>query len=539
MTRQAIVGLFTILALLGLFAIFFVLTNVGPQGRYKIAVHFKSAAGLHKGALVYESGVVVGLVDSTVLRPDDFSVDVYLAINNNVDIPRTAKFLIQAPLTGDSSLEIVPPPHEDQPAGHAAPTNAPRAVAILPHEPLLGPQEPQGTNPATIQDLLDQGQGEVRRLDVMLAQLEQREPALLNTMQSALTNANDISITLNSELHHLTRKVDTLTDTMQVALTKGSANINDLTTQLDVTVRRNSGKVDSLLASLDSSAQSLNATATAVQRLAQNPQVSANLVETTRGLAQTATTIASIAGDFHNITGNPQTQAQLRDTMANVDAATQKLNSILARLGGKSSVYGVDRGATPAPVGSPGPGGRGPGAPAGPNSSANAPADQAEVKSAQSALGGLVRNLVAVQVRISEMDAQTSTVNNSPLLTPNRGPSTDFNLIVPAHAGTYLFTGANDIGGPASSWNFFGMTTVRPHLLAGGGVLYSRLGARVLLTPRGPVGLGFEGRLYDLRRPTLDTYANLRLGDGLTIFGGERNVLQQSRRTTFGLQYQF
>ena len=62
MNRQAIVGLFTILALLGLFGVFFVLTNVGTQGRYKIAVHFKSAAGLHKGALVYESGVVVGML---------------------------------------------------------------------------------------------------------------------------------------------------------------------------------------------------------------------------------------------------------------------------------------------------------------------------------------------------------------------------------------------------------------------------------------------------------------------------------------------
>jgi ABC-type transporter Mla subunit MlaD len=538
MNRQAIVGLFTILALIGLFGVFFVLTNVGTQGRYKIAVHFKSAAGLHKGALVYESGVVVGLVDSTVLRPDDFSVDVYLAINNNVDIPRNARFLIQAPLTGDSSLEIVPEAQAEQPAGRASPTNAPKAVAILPHEPLLGPQEPQGTNPATIQDLLDQGQGEVKRLDKMLAELEQREPALLNTMQSALNNANDISISLNSEVHHLTGKIDTLTDTMQVALTKGSANINDLTSQLDLTVRRNSGKVDSLLASLDSSAQSLNATATAVQRLAQNPQVSANLIETTRGLAQTATTIASIAGDFHNITGNPQTQAQLRDTMANVDAATQKLNSILARLGGKSSVYGVDRGATPAPVGSPQPGGRGPGpgAPAGPNSSGNATAVQADIKST---LGGLVRNLVSVQVRLSEMNAQNPTVNNSPLLTPDRGPSTDINLIIPPHGATYLFTGVNDIGGPASTWNFAGMTTVRPHLMAGAGVLYSRLGVRMLLTPAGKVGLGFESRTYDPRRPTTDAYANLRLGDGLTIFGGERDVLRDGRRATFGLQYQF
>src|SRR6202049_2117021 len=108
MNRQAIVGLFTIAALLGLFGFFLVLANVGPQGRYKIGVHFKSAAGLHKGALVYESGVVVGVIDQTNLSPEDFTVEVVMAINNNVDVPRNARFIIQAPLTGDADLEIVP-----------------------------------------------------------------------------------------------------------------------------------------------------------------------------------------------------------------------------------------------------------------------------------------------------------------------------------------------------------------------------------------------------------------------------------------------
>ena len=70
MNRQALVGIFTIVALVGLFGVFLVLANVGTQGRYKIGVHFKSAAGLHKGALVYESGVVVGVVDQTNLLPE-------------------------------------------------------------------------------------------------------------------------------------------------------------------------------------------------------------------------------------------------------------------------------------------------------------------------------------------------------------------------------------------------------------------------------------------------------------------------------------
>lgn len=530
MNRQEFVGLFTIIALAGLVAIFVVLANVGTQGRYKIGVHFKSAAGLHKGALVYESGVVVGIVDRTELLPDDFTVDVILAIDNNVDIPRSAKFLIQAPLTGDSSLEIVPPVPAPQPAGMAAPTQAPQAVAILPHEVLPIPQQPQGTNPATIQDLLDQGQGEVRRLDALLAGLEQREPKLLNTLQSALDNANQLSSTANRQISQLATRLDALTASLQVALNQGSANINDLTGQLDLTVRRNSGKVDSLLASLDASARSLNATADSVQQLAQNPQLKNNLLETTRGIAETATTVASLANDLRTVTGNPQTQAQLRDTIANADAATQKVNSLLGDFGGTSSVYGVDRGATPAPGGSPQPGGA-----AGQRGKPNPSDVQANVKNK---LGSIVRNLVALQLRVSELDRQRANTNSSPLLTRDRGPSTDINAILLPRGSTYLFSGANDIGGPAPSWNFAAMATVRPHFQVGGGVLYSRLGARAVYNP-GRTGLGFEGRIYDLRRPTTDGYLNLKLGDGLELFGGERDALRNGRRTTFGLQYQF
>ena len=529
MNRQALVGLFTIVALLGLFAVFFVLANVGTQGRYRIGVHFKSAAGLHKGALVYESGVVVGVVDQTNLLPDDFTVEVILAINNNVDVPRNARFLIQAPLTGDSTLEIVPQVRPPQPAGYLGPTPAPVAVAVLPREVLPIEQQPKGTNPATVQDLLDQGQGEVRRLDAMLAELEQREPKLLATLQSALNNANEISTTANGSFTKLTRRMDSLTSTLQLAIDQNSASISDLTSTLDNSVKRNTGHFDAIVASLDNSARDLNRTADHVTALASDPQLRSNILQTTQGIAQTATTFASIAADLHNVTGNPQTQAQLRDTVANVDAAAQKANSLLAQFGGTSSVYGVDRGATPAPGGAAKPG-------AGSQASPAPGTVQSNVKNK---LGRLVSNLVALQVRVSELDRQKTSASNSPLLTKDRGPSTDVNVIALPKGPTYLFAGANDIGGPASSWNFAGMATVRPGLQLGGGVLYSRLGARAVYSPGLTRGLGLEARVYDLRRPTADAYANLKLGNGLMLFGGERDALRDGRRTTFGLQYQF
>jgi ABC-type transporter Mla subunit MlaD len=539
MNRQALVGIFTVVMLVALFGVLVVLQNYGTNGRYKIGVHFKSAAGLHRGALVYESGVVVGVVDQTNLLPEDFTVDVILAIDNNVDVPRNAKFLIQAPLTGDATLEIVPPVPAPRPSGLAAPTNAPAAVAVLPREVLPLDQQPQGTNPATIQDLLEQGQGEIRRVDAMLAQLADREPKLLNTFQSALDNANDISVTTKQAFQRLSARVDSMTNTLQLALNESSANINDLTGQLDTAVRRNTGHFDAIVASLDNSARDLNRTADHVESLAGDPQLRSNILQTTQGIAQTATTFSSIASDLRNVTGNPQTQAQLRDTVANVDAAAQKANSLLAQFGGTSSVYGVDRGATPAPQGSPRPDGTYPQRPGAPTPGNTPPPGtvQANVKNK---LGTLVKDLVALQVRVSALDAMKAGTSSSPLLTRDRGPQTDVNLIALPKGSTYLYTGANDIGARAS-YNFAAMARMGPNLRVGGGVLYSRLGARAVYSPElsKGLGLGFEGRVYDLRHPTTDLYANFGLSNGLTLFGGERDALHSGRRTTFGLQYQF
>ncbi len=533
MMRQAAVGLFTIVALLLLFGVFLVLANVGPQGRYKIGVHFKSAAGLHKGALAYESGVVVGVVDSTDLLPD-FSVRVIVAINNNVSVPRSARFLIQLPLTGDATLEIVP-----QVASMPSRSGGtPPAVAVLPREILPLDQEPQGTNPATVQDLLDQGQGEVKRLDTMLAVLEQREPKLLSEVQSVLANGQALSASANAEFSRLSTRVDALSNTLQVALTQGSANLVDVSSQLDSAVRRNGGHVDAIVASLDASAHDLNRTADQVASLAADPRLRANLLETTQGIAQTATTFASIASDLHNVSGNPQTQAQLRDTVANVDAAAQKANSVFGRLGGTSHVYGVDPGATPAPAGSPLPNGTYPQRPGAPRGGTS-PAPGTIQGNVKNDVGTLVRQLIALQIRVSELDRQHAAGNSSPLLTKDRGPQTDVNVIALPRGPTYLFAGFNDIGGPASTANFVGMATVGPGLQLGGGILYSRLGMRAVFAPAPGKGFSLEGRVYDPRHPTTDAYANYRLGDGLTLFGGERDALRSGRRTAFGLQYQF
>jgi ABC-type transporter Mla subunit MlaD len=526
MNKQAIVGLFTLLGLVALFAVFLIIANVGTGGRYQTAVHFKSAAGLHKGALVYESGVIVGIVDQTKLLPEDFTVDVIMAINNSVDIPRDSRFLIAAPLTGDATVEIVPPAPAPRPVGLVGPTPVPQTVALLPREILPIEQQPQGTNPATLGDLLEEGQGEVHRLDRMLSQLEDSEPRLLGSLQSAIDHANVLTTEGTKRLFRLTDRFETLTSTLQLALDAGSKNVVALTATLNSTAQRNSANIDTIFTNISRASVALNQTVDQVRDLASDPQIHQNLLDTTKGLAQTATTIGGITQDLRKVTSDPQTQAQLRDTIANTDAATQKLNSLLHGFGGTSSVYGVDAGATPAPTGS-----------GAPHAAAPSEASGTTVGSFQSRIGAVAHNLLAIQIRLSYLDTYNPNSIGQPLLaTSNRGPQTDFNAVLLPHNSTSFLIGANDIGTPQTSWNVALKQTLAPHLVVGGGVLYNNLGAMVQYNPG---ILGFEARVYDPNFPTLDAYGNLNVARGVQLFGGERDITHNGRRTVFGLQLQF
>jgi len=100
-----------------------------------------------------------------------------------------------------------------------------------------------------------------------------------------------------------------------------------------------------------------------------------------------------------------------------------------------------------------------------------------------------VKNLVALEVRVSALDAQRANTNASPLLTKDRGPQTDVNLIALPQGPTYLFTGANDMGA-RTTWNFTAMRQLTPSFKVGGGGLYSRLGARAVYSPQLTKGLG-------------------------------------------------
>jgi ABC-type transporter Mla subunit MlaD len=531
MTRQAQVGAFAIVALLLLFGVFYVITDFGTRHTgYRVGVHFRSAAGLTPGALVYFSGVGVGSVDSIALLPDN-TVDVILAVNRDIDIPAASKFLIQAPLTGSPNVLIVPP------AGARLP------VALLPRQVLPVDQQPQGSNTATIADLLQQGQGEVKRFDVVMSEIEARTPRLLNTLQTTLNNANDLTLTTKNSMRQLSAELLALGSSLQGDLSVAGTNVVQLTDTLNGTATKDSKKVDRLLDQLESTSVALNKSMGALQGLASDPQLKANVLSTTQSIADATQTLAQLTKDLRSVTGNPQTQAQMRDTIANLDATLQKANSLLGELGGTSNVYGVDAGATPAPAvvphGSPYPMPSGELPPASGPSTAGAGEASAKSmtpearKKLQGRLANVVHNLVAIQLRISGLSVQQSAGLN-PVLTKSQGPLGDLNLLVLPHASTSLMLGANSIGNN-TTWNAVLLKGSDSGFRIGGGVLYSQIG--VMAQMNALKGFGLETRIYDLTYPMIDLYGNIHLTKGAELFFGQRDMTHASRRNTFGFQY--
>ncbi len=527
MSRQAQVGAFALLALLLLFGVFYVITDFGTRHTgYRVGIHFQSAAGLHSGALVYFSGVTVGTVDSITLLPDN-TVDVILAVNRDINIPKTSKFLIQAPLTGDPNLIIVPP---HPPGGLSSGVAEP--LPMLERRVLPVADQPVGTNSATIADLLQQGQTEIVRLDKMMADLERREPRLLDTLEDTMNNANALTLSMRSSIASITSE-------LQTSLSKASANLVALTGTLNDTTQLNSAKISDIVTQFDQTSHALNRSMDALQTLATDKSLRANLLATTKNIADTTQNISDLTHDLRNVTGDPQTQAQLRNTVANLDATMQRANSLLGSLGGHSSVYGVDSSATPFPV---------PSAPPLDSSGVQPSAAPAMLEPSGAAtprptvaslhlrgrLASIASNLIAIQLRVSELSAQHVCCLN-PLYSNDRGPQTDLNAVLLPHGQNQLLVGANNIGYDTTT-NLALIHALNDKVKVGGGLLYSQLG---FLGAYNAGVFGVSTRVYDLRRPQVDLYGNLHLTRGLELFYGERAINHQERRFTYGLQTQF
>ena len=108
---EILVGIFL---LIGIVAITFLALRLGDFGllnnqQYKIRAEFTSASGLKKGAHVEIAGVSVGKVTDIIFNPETYLADVYMSIENNIQIPEDSIASIRTSgIIGDKFLKISP-----------------------------------------------------------------------------------------------------------------------------------------------------------------------------------------------------------------------------------------------------------------------------------------------------------------------------------------------------------------------------------------------------------------------------------------------
>jgi phospholipid/cholesterol/gamma-HCH transport system substrate-binding protein len=494
-SSQIRVGIFTLLALAGAVAVYYLLEHSQHAG-YDIGVHFQNTAGLQVGSAVQLAGVDVGVVSDVRLLPDQTAA-VICNINVANDIYRQSAFVITTTLTGQSSVQIFPP--KDR-----------RDATLLPREIEAEKDMPEGTLPPSLADLATEGESRLHSLDATIGKINTELPKITQTFYDVAAHTDRLVLHADDTLVRLSGDLETtVADLNHVIVTSGTS-LQRVTATTDRMIGDNHKRVDTLLENLAATSGSARTAMENIAAVTADPSLKKNLLDTAASIAQAADQIKAIASDVHSITGDPSVQSNLKGAVGNLSAAIARANDLLGNFADDSDNGGHGGGPQPQSSTEPGP------APTG---------GMTTMSSARASSYRKVRqSLALVQTTIRE------TWN-----TTGGGPSSDVNLTLLPALGTHVTLGANDLG-YNTTYNALIETSRSHDFTLSGGILYSTLGLKAVVDPHGLFGL--DARLYDARHPKFDIYGNLRLSDRLRLFYGERNALFNSSQRTpsFGLE---
>ncbi|MBV8263713.1 MAG: MCE family protein [Candidatus Eremiobacteraeota bacterium] len=496
MTTAFRVGVFAVGAILATFVVWYVLNNVSlRKGSYPFAVHFRNVVGLQPGSEVQLAGVDIGIIDSINILPQDQTAEVVCSIQNDYTLYHGSVFTVAQTLTGaQSTLTIIPPPN--------LATAQPWPKKRLPYG-----QQPEGTTPTTIADLVSEGQARLNDLDKTLALVNQELPGIVKNFNGVAVHTNNLIVhadrnfnLLGQQLNGTMGGVNAIVAQLNGLLTTNGQNVSAMTTEMKELISSSGPKVVALIDNLDATSTNLNKTMVSVESLATDPSLKANLVGTTENLKESSEKLKQIATDIQSVTGDPKVQAQMRNTIQNLDDTIAKANDILGTFSTAQGAGAPTPGQIqPAPVGSVPPGGPAP------------PPQHAQAAGFH--MGHVAFNpgeLVTGNVRLNWQSLHS-------------GPYSDVELNVLPHFPTHFSLGANGLGSQNTTYNVLVDQRGSPNLQYSFGVLYSNLGARAVWSGLGP--LGIDARLYNSAWPRLDLYGDLRLTQRLMFFYGERSVI--------------
>lgn len=500
MSTQARVGIFTLLALAGVFAAYYFITNYAlSHNGYQIGIRFHDVGGLQDGSTVLLSGVAVGEVTGVDLLPDQ-TVEVTCTINKGVVIYRDSLFVVAITITGATTLTIEPPLTR-------------QAALILPAQVLPVDEQPWGTLPPTLTDLISAGQEQLKNFSRTMAVVNRELPALATKFSLVATHTDTLIQDADVSLSTLTDEMQTTVAELNSTIGTSGRNIDELTGNLNGLVSEDRPRLQLLVDRLSSTAENLNKTMAGIASIAQDPLLHDSLIGTVQNVEGATAKLKAMATELEAVTGDPKTESELKQTVANLASVTAKADSIL----GQFTTADGDSSAPGPVVGSPLPIGATP-VPGGPSGATPRP---------RLNFGGGIFSQPLAQAQIRETWSDHGG-----------GPASDLDLILLPGAKTHLTVGANDLG-YSTTYDFL-LDRNTKDLQLGAGVLYSKLGIAALFRPFGST-VGIDARLYDPKHPTLDLYGDLRLSERLQLFYGERYLWNNTKTKTpsFGLQIKY
>ncbi len=484
MSNQVRVGLFTLFALAGVVAVYYLLSNYQHTG-YQIAVHFENTAGLQIGSAVQLAGVDVGEVTDVRLLPDQTAA-VICNINPQNTIFRESKFVITTTLTGQSSVQVYPP------KDLADATPLPRQ--ILPEQ-----QMPEGTLPPSLADLAAAGQARIKELDLTLGIVNRELPQIAEKFNSLAGHSDELILHTDTTLRELSGELTSTVLQLNRVIAIGGQNFIGVTQDVHSLVVSNRQQLGETIQNLAKTSASVQQSMAALAQITSDPSLKQNMLATVSNVADATAQLKAIASDIHSITGDPQVQSRLRGAIDN-------LSSAIARADGMLSLFSSSQGAPQTQSGQPAP----------------APSGSPMPPQLLQRRAGAALSLATAQIR--------ETWSNA-----GGGPSSDVAITLLPRLPMHATIGADDLGYD-TKYDLLVDSTKSSGLTLSGGILYSTLGVKAVVDPNGALGL--DARLYDPKHPKFDLYGQLRLNERLQLFYGERNLLFGSgtRTPSFGLQ---
>ncbi|MBI2252301.1 MAG: MCE family protein [Armatimonadetes bacterium] len=346
------VGMIAVLAILVLGLIFSQIGNWKEKDEgYILNIIFDNVEGLQVNSPVRLAGVNIGKVKEISILPIQKIKVVILITYKDLGISRDSIFTVSSSLWGEKSLEIIPK------------QRVLKEELTAPIVRLNPGEEIKGKTPATLNQLITEGQGALRQFKETIGYVNQfvGEPKVQKDLKKTIANFQEISNNLkvftantNIEAAQLFSKLNQMADSLQLETKRIGSQLYDFSYSIKKIVKVNASDARLIVKNLKETSHNLNLAIEAIKALVTKGQFSEDILSALASFRKTSQEVEEIASDIHSITGDPQIKTDVentiheaRETVANANILLKKLNTFMGGndfKGMKNKILNLDAG---------------------------------------------------------------------------------------------------------------------------------------------------------------------------------------------------